>query len=96
MNHAFTSVVCSIHKPREAYLPAARNTFVFPGMTGREMATEKGHGEMEPGRWGRKEVGMGRQGVARGMGWGKEVRMGRQGMGRERQGGGKGWLVDIV
>ena len=28
----------------------SRNTFVFPGMAGREMATGRGYGEMETGR----------------------------------------------
>ena len=31
-------------------LRVAHNTFVFPRMAGREMATGKGHGEMETGR----------------------------------------------
>ena len=65
---------------KEAYLRAARNTFLFPGMAGREMAMRKGHGEMEKG-------GGGGGGV-------KEVARGRQrGRGGAREGAKIGWLM---
>ena len=60
-------MACIPSHAREVHLRAARNTFVFPGMAGVEVAMRKGHGEMETGGE-RKEVGisMGRQGVSRG------------------------------
>ena len=56
--NTFTSVALSVFT-EEAYLRAARNTFVFPGMAGVEMALGKGHGEMETGGGGREERGGG-------------------------------------
>ena len=42
-----------VHK--ESYLSAAHNTFMFPGMVGREMAKGRGHAEM--GKGGGRGVG---------------------------------------
>ena len=61
VSRTFMSVDC-MHSQRKP-------TYVLPGMAGREMATVKGHGEMETGtgwRAEKKEVGMATQGVARG------------------------------
>ena len=69
---------------KEASLRAARNTFVFPGIVGREMATGRGHAQMGTGREG---------GGVRVQKWGWR---GMLAMARGRQGEGKGWLTDVV
>ena len=51
---------------KKAYLRAARNTFVFPGMSGREMGMGNGLGEMETGGGRGSVMYNGEEGVGEG------------------------------